>query len=154
MQIPPIRTPSHRSNGAELQRRFSNDSGYVDNPIENSSTKAALATASDKVKHVLNGVDLTHIRPTQLARLASTLFAEGQVSGISAVTMIVQQVNGNAPINLLQVLKRQESAIQCMKGLPLFKECSAGYAEVEATTSKLADFIRALTSSAGVDVRA
>jgi hypothetical protein len=154
MHIPPIRTPSPRSNGAKLQRRYSNDNGYVDNPIENSSTQAALATASDKVKHALKGVDLTHIRPTQLAKLASTLFAEGQISDISAGVMIVQQVDGDAPINLLQVLKREQGATQCMKGLPLFKECSAGYAEVEATTSKLADFIRALTSSAGVDVRA
>ena len=154
MQIPPIRTPSPHSNGAKLQGRFSNYNGYVDNPIENSSTHDALASASDKVKQALKGVDLTHIRPSQLAKLATTLFAEGQISGISVGTMVVQQVDGDAPINVLQVLQRQRAAQQSMKGLPFFKESNAGYAEVEATTGKLADFIRALTSSAGVDVRA
>jgi hypothetical protein len=154
MRIPPIRTPSPHSNGAKLQGRFSNYNGYVDNPIENSSTHDALASASDKVKQALKGVDLTHIRPSQLAKLASTLFAEGQISGISVGTMMVQQVDGDAPINVLQVFQRQQAALQSMKGLSFFKESNAGYAEVEATTSKLADFIRALTSSAGVDVRA
>jgi len=63
-------------------------------------------------------------------------------------------VDGDAPINALKVFQRQQTALQSMKGLPFFKESSAGYAEVEATTSKLADFIRALTAAAGVDVRA
>lgn len=154
MQIPPIRTPSPHSNGAKLQSRFSNYNGYVDNPIENSSTKDALVSASDKVKHALNAVDLSHIRPSQLAKIATTLFAEGQISGISAGLMLVQQVDGDAPINVLQVFQQQQAAQQSMKGLSFFKNSSAGYAEVEATTSKLTDFIRALTSPAGVDVKA
>lgn len=153
MRILPIRTPSPRSNGAKLQGRFSNYKGYVDNPIENSTTQAALASASDKVKHALKGVDLTHIRPSQLAKLATTLFAEGEISGISVETMLVQQADGDAPINVMQVFQRQQVAQQSVKGPPFFKNSSAGYAEVEATTNKLAHFIHALTSSAGVHVR-
>jgi len=38
------------------------------------------------------------------------------------------------------------------KGMPSFQASSAGYTEVETATSKLADFIHAITSSMGIDV--
>lgn len=154
MQITPQRTPAPQSNGAALQQRWSNYNGYVDNPIENSSTNDAVASASDTVKDALKGVDLTQIKPRDLARLASTLYFEGQISGISAAMMIVQQVDGDTPINALQIFQNKQASLQPLKSFSFFNHATASYLEVERTTSKLSDFIRAITPSIGIDVTA
>lgn len=154
MQIIPIRTPAPSSNGAALQSRWSNYNGYVDNPIENSSISDALASANDNVKQALKSVDLTNIKPTELAKVAATLFSEGQISGITAALMVVQQVDGDEPINALQVFQQHQAALQPLKSSHYFNNSSVGYSEVELATSKLMEFIHAIASSIGFDAMA
>lgn len=151
----PIRVPGPGSNGEFLGKAFPNYNGYVDNPIENSHTKDAVESASDSTKNPLRKIDLTNIKPDDLGRLGAELFTAGQISSVTAAAMIVQQVDGNEPINFMQVLEGHQAALEQIasntKASP-FNFGIASYHEAQKAAYKLSEFVRAITPNPVVDV--